>query len=96
MNALPTPDQAARQLVDDRDRVPPADVSRLSGTENPGIYAWFVDSVGAQHLADGVGLNVGDGLIYAGRAGAGTSSATLGSRIRADHLGRTSTARPFD
>src|SRR5512139_3568438 len=87
MNALPMPAQAARQLANDRDRVPPADVNRLRGIEHPGLYAWFVDGDGAQHLTAGIGLHVGKGLIYAGQAGAGTSSATLGSRIRGNHLG---------
>jgi hypothetical protein len=87
MGALPTPDDAVRQLRDARRRVSPQDLSRLTGTEHPGLYAWFVDRVGAENLADGIGLPVGEGLIYAGQAGAGTSRATLGSRIRGNHLG---------
>jgi hypothetical protein len=87
MIALPTPDQAVHQLVDVHRRVLPADVNQLPGTEHPGLYAWFVDGEGAQHLTDGIKLPVGDGLIYAGQAGAGTSSATIGSRMRGNHLG---------
>lgn len=87
MTVLPTPDQATRQLTDIRGRVAPADLRRLSGTEHPGLYAWFVDVDGAEHLADGIGLPVCEGLIYAGQAGARTSRATLGSRIRGNHLG---------
>lgn len=87
MHALPTPDQATRDLTDVRGRLSPAARGGLSGTENPGLYAWFVDAKGAEHLAAGIGLPVGEGLIYAGQAGAGTSRATLGSRIRGNHLG---------
>ena len=87
MNALPTPAQAAHRLIDPGRRVVPADLHRLSGTEHPGLYAWFIDLEGAEHLADGIRLPVSEGLIYAGQAGAGTSKATLGSRIRGNHLG---------
>lgn len=87
MTVLPTPDQATRQLTDARGRVTPADIHRLNGTGHPGLYAWFVDDEGAAHLADGIGLPSGAGLIYAGQAGAGSSSATLGSRIHGNHLG---------
>lgn len=87
MSALPKPAEAARRLVDVRGRVPPADANRLRGTEDPGLYAWFADTEAAEHLTDGVGLPVAEGLIYAGQAGAGTSSATLGSRLRGNHFG---------
>jgi len=63
------------------------ELHRLSGTAESGIYAWFVDVEGAGQLALGVGLPVDPGLIYAGQAGAGQSHATLGSRIRGNHLG---------
>lgn len=87
MTELPTSHQAARQLTDVRGRVALADLDQLRGTEDPGLYAWFVDVGGADHLADGIGLPVGEGLIYAGQAGARKSQATLGSRIRDNHLG---------
>lgn len=87
MSVLPNPAQASRRLTDPRGRVVPADLHRLSGIEHPGVYAWFVDLDGAEHLSNGIGLPVGEGLIYAGQAGAGTSRATLGSRIRGNHLG---------
>lgn len=87
MTSLPTPDQAARHLTDPDCRRPPARLDDLNGTEHSGLYAWFVDGGGAEHLTDGVGLPVGAGLIYSGQAGAGTSKATLGSRIRGNHLG---------
>lgn len=87
MHALPTPGQATRDLTDVRSRFAPAAIDGLSGSEHPGLYAWFVDAKGAEHLADGIGLPIGEGLIYAGQAGAGTSRATLGSRIRGNHLG---------
>lgn len=87
MNPLPTPDQAVRRLMDARGRVAPPELHLLSGTGEPGMYAWFADGEGAGQLADGIGLAVRPGLIYAGQAGAVTSRATLGSRIRGDHLG---------
>lgn len=73
--------------MDARGRLHPTELHRLSGTGEPGIYAWFVDVEGAAHIADGIGRPVGAGLIYAGQAGSGTSRATLGSRIRGNHLG---------
>lgn len=87
MTALPTPDQAARQLADPGERLPPSQLNGLHGTEYPGLYAWFVDGEGSQHLTAGIGLPLGEGLIYSGQAGAGTSRATLGSRIRGNHIG---------
>ncbi len=87
MSPLPTPDEAVRQLIAVRGRVAPVDLHRLIGTAEPGIYAWFADEDGASHLAEGIALDLHPGLIYAGQAGAGTSRATLGSRIRGNHLG---------
>jgi hypothetical protein len=86
MNPLSTPELAARRLREGRNRVRPVGLHELDGTEHPGIYAWFVDIDGAAHLARGLGLPVAEGLIYAGQAGAGTSRATLGSRLRGNHL----------
>jgi hypothetical protein len=87
VSPLPRPDEAVRQLTAVRGRVGPTELHRLIGTAEPGIYAWFADGEGAGQLADGIGLAVRPGLIYAGQAGAGTSRATLGSRIRGNHLG---------
>jgi GIY-YIG catalytic domain len=87
MSPLPTPDQAVRGLTDVRRRASPSELHRLSGTDEPGIYAWFIDVEGAEQLADGIELPVSEGLIYAGQAGAGRSHATLGSRVRGNHLG---------
>jgi hypothetical protein len=87
MNKLPTPADAARRLTELAYRVSPADLHLLIGIEHPGLYAWFVDVDGARELATGVGLPVTEGLIYAGQAGAGTSQATLESRINRNHLG---------
>ncbi len=87
MNPLPTPDQAVHRLTDIRGRVAPMELHQLGGTAEPGVYAWFVDVEGAGQLADGIGLPLDAGLIYAGQAGAGRSHATLGSRIRGNHLG---------
>ncbi len=87
MDALPASAQASRRLVDVGSRVVPALVDVLRGLEHPRLYAWFVDAEGARHLTEGLGFEMGTGLIYAGQAGAGTSRASLGSRIRGNHLG---------
>lgn len=63
------------------------DAARLSGLNNPGVYAWFTDEFGARDLSIGLGNPLAPGLIYAGRTGSGTSGATLDSRLRGNHLG---------
>lgn len=87
MTALPTPEEAVRVLVDLDRRVRPSDLQELIGTTEPGLYAWWVDVAGAAQIAAGLGSVVQPGLIYAGQAGASRSTATLGSRIRGNHLG---------
>jgi hypothetical protein len=67
--------------------------SELEGLLEAGLYSWWVDTSGASQLAEGLQVPVAEGRIYAGQAGAtrwpsGTpSTATLGSRIRSQHLG---------
>ena len=58
----------------------------LTDLHLPGLYAWWVDADGGADLSTGLGLSVGEGLIYAGQAGAGGSSATLRSRIGSNHI----------
>ena len=64
-----------------------------AGMRMPGLYSWWVDSIGAHDLTGGLGHSVEPGLIYAGLAGAtrsrsGTKSTnTLWGRIRGMHLG---------
>lgn len=64
----------------------------------PGLYAWWVDEVGANDLSQGLGRSVAPGLVYAGQAGATStlaaveSGATLRSRIRTNHLGHSHSA----
>lgn len=60
--------------------------------KSPGLYSWWVDVSGAVDLAKGLGLNVDEGLIYAGLAGATRSGGrrsknTLWGRIQSMHLG---------
>jgi hypothetical protein len=62
---------------------------------SPGLYAWFVDDLGAVELATGLGQPFTAGLIYAGQAGAGMSTATLRSRIAGNHLGGTISGSTF-
>jgi hypothetical protein len=91
------PALVANALADPRRRV---EAPRFPRPEDdvdlPGLYAWFVDKAGAAVLARAAEAPLSAGLIYAGRAGAGTSSATLRSRITRNHLGgriRSSTFR---
>jgi hypothetical protein len=77
----------ARALLDPRNRVPLGNLSSVVGLEYPGLYAWFVDQLGAEDLSAGLGVGIHAGLMYAGQAGAGASLATLGSRIRRNHIG---------
>ena len=62
---------------------------------SPGLYAWFLDELGAVDLSTGLGLSLPAGLIYAGQAGAGMSTATLRSRIAGNHLGGTISGSTF-
>ncbi len=65
----------------------------LTCLDRPGLYAWWVDESGAADLAQGLGVDLAAGRIYAGQAGAtkrpsGTSgNDTLGQRIGQMHLG---------
>ncbi len=89
-------DDATRALVDSSARVPASSFPRATDPDNlPGLYAWFVDEVGAPELAAGLGHPVAPGLIYAGQAGAGSSSATLATFIRGRHLGGVITGSTF-
>ena len=62
---------------------------------SPGLYAWFLDELGAVDLSTGLGLSLPAGLIYAGQAGAGMSMATLLTRIARNHLGGTISGSTF-
>lgn len=83
---LPSASSARRQLLLPTARRGPDVAVQLPDAAHPGIYAWFVDDRGARDLSLGLGLPVAPGLIYAGQAGAGSSSATLASRIRGNHV----------
>ena len=80
---MPTPKSKAiaDALRDPATRVTVSNFSALNGLGNPGLYAWFVDRQGATQLKRGLGRPVRDGVIYAGQAGAGNSSATLGPEL---------------
>ncbi|MDB4959380.1 MAG: hypothetical protein JWO36_6949 [Myxococcales bacterium] len=70
----------------------PADVARSSDAQRAGLYSWWADEAARRALAKGLGHEIGP-LIYVGQAGATSkhsakaSNATLGSRIRNNHLG---------
>jgi len=60
--------------------------------DRPGLYAWWVNAVGAAYLSEGLGQAIAAGRIYAGQAGATkwpsgkAGDATLASRIGSQHL----------
>jgi hypothetical protein len=76
--------------------VTPTDIPR-----QPGLYAWFVDRDGARELSIGLGLQVEEGLIYAGQAGATRwpsgkrSGNTLYSRVMDMHVRGSTTMSTF-
>jgi hypothetical protein len=86
-------DRALRDLDAEPKRVRAAEwPDGLPDLDLPGLYSWWVDEQGAADLSAGLGLRVHAGRIYAGQAGAtkwpsgGTGTATLRSRIGAQHL----------
>lgn len=76
---------AALLAIDNR--TPAVEWRSLDGLASPGLYAWFVDVPGAKALSTALQSPIPTGLIYGGQAGAGSSTATLGSRIGGNHLG---------
>jgi hypothetical protein len=81
------PGSIAAALLDSDAREFARDASRLPGLGQPGVYAWFTDAEGARDLSVGLASHIKPGLIYAGQTGSGTSGATLGTRLRGNHLG---------
>lgn len=88
-------DSLIDRLMDPTNRLP---VTALlagddQGLAKPGLYSWWVDADGAQHLSQGLALPISAGLIYAGQAGAtrypsgNRSRNTLWSRLTGMHLG---------
>ncbi len=61
--------------------------------DEAGLYTWWVDSSGAEALAQGSGHHINRGLLYGGQAGATRwpsgkrSDQTLNGRIGSNHLG---------
>ena len=86
---------AALEVLDARPKIVPAPEwpGELQGIREAGLYSWWVDEAGASDIAEGLGVPITPGRIYAGQAGAtrwpsGTlSTATLDGRIRSQHLG---------
>lgn len=84
-----------QRLGDDATAMAPEAFLATQGTglDRPGLYSWWVDYIGAGDLAQGLGLPVSEGLIYAGLAGATRwpsgkkSTNTLWLRIAGMHLG---------
>jgi hypothetical protein len=64
----------------------------LRNLKQAGLYGWWVDNAGADHLSDGLGHEVRTGRIYVGQTGATKwpsgmkPRTTLASRIGRDHL----------
>lgn len=88
-------DQALNVLSPTAARIAPTEW-KIQGRkyDTPGLYAWYVDDVGAVHLAAGLGEDLSPGLIYGGQTGAtkwpsGTTGRnTLRSRIVQHVAGR--------
>lgn len=88
-------ESVAAALLEGTSTVSAESLQRMPRTElsTPGLYSWWVDEPGAEHLSDGLGYVVEPGVIYAGLAGAtrwpsGKRSAnTLWSRLVSMHLG---------
>lgn len=94
---MSTPEAVAARLLDEANRIAAAAFVGGAGAAagEPGLYAWFVDVEGATQLSEGAAQSILAGLVYAGQAGAGTSSATLASRIGRNHIGGTITRSTF-
>ena len=64
----------------------------LRELDQPGLYSWWVDTAGAEHLSQGLGEPIAAGRIYAGQTGATKwpsgkrGSRTLAERIGGNHL----------
>jgi hypothetical protein len=88
-------DELVRRLRAHGDAETPAELLAQggSGLDGPGLYSWWIDGDGASDLSSGLGENVGQGLIYAGLAGATRSRSgrrstnTLWGRLQGMHLG---------
>ena len=81
-------------LLDGRNAVSPDAflAAGRTGSDEPGLYSWWVDADGAQALSAGLGHEVAPGLVYAGRAGGRRHSGklstnTLWGRLATMHLG---------
>lgn len=83
-------DAAVEALTDASRRVVLASFAAAPGeVDRPGLYAWFVDDAGTEGLSRGLRIRLQPGLVYAGQAGAGTSTATLRTRISGNHRSGT-------
>jgi hypothetical protein len=88
-------DDVVRILVDRSRRMTVRELlaSSRSSLNCPGMYSWWVDSVGARDLAAGLYHPIAEGLIYSGQAGATRwpsgqrSTNTLWGRLAGMHLG---------
>lgn len=60
--------------------------------DSAGLYSWWINGVGAEAISSALGVEVREGLVYAGQAGATSwpsgkrSSATVLSRVAGNHL----------
>jgi hypothetical protein len=85
-------ERALESLIEERATIGASFPRSGALVDSPGLYAWFVDPAGAAHLSAGLGLRVGDGLIYAGQTGANkwpsgrVGAGTLHTRIGSQHV----------
>lgn len=86
----PNLEEALAVLRDPSLAVPAADWhSKIPGGDQPGLYSWWSDAVGAGALSDGLGHCVAAGLIYAGQTGATPwPSGKVGKGILDRRIGR--------
>lgn len=94
---LATADEVAaaiRALDREAEPIPVRDwPGELTGVDEPGLYAWWVDRAGASDFSIGTGIRIRTGRIYAGQTGATywpsgkTPETTLQTRIGSNHLG---------
>lgn len=95
------PNVIADYLSDRENAVNPCQFSwEAEVGQRPGLYTWWVDGEGREMLEGSLGEPI-PSLIYAGQAGATSSrarkpsTATLGSRIRGNHLNGTAYGSTF-
>lgn len=74
------------RLGDRTGAIPASSFPAVTLPSRPGLYSWWADDEARAAIRAALGVDVPT-MIYIGQAGAGTSGATLASRIRRNHIG---------